>query len=520
VPHDRAKKAIRDHGQDARESPRDTSVLKRQHQLFTALLVVTDAAVIALASLVAFLLTVWKIPDSWKPHQWESWLKEPLLLFTVPTGIVALWYCGMYRPRRDRSLLNEALQTARAGAAVVLGLLPVLYLFTDRLGPSPRPGSVNVFGIELDFVRLQLVLLVVSLATLLTVHRISFRTFVRWMRRRGFNQRHVAVIGVGRLGQVVTRTLERNSWTGIRVSYFLSHQDSTRRGECLGRPVRGGLDDLERALDEHPVDAVYVALPVVRSNLLGEVLSRLERFPTDVRVVPDLNPRYLPQNMAVSELDGMPILSYRECPTHGFGGMIKRGLDIAGSLTALAIFSPVMLLAALAVRLSGPGPVIFKQRRVSLGGQQFEIYKFRTMHIVEHEELAATVAMLGRGVNGWTERDDPRITRIGRLLRRTSIDELPQLFNVVRGDMALVGPRPERPELIVRFREDWRGYMLRQHVKAGITGWAQVNGLRGQTSLRKRIQYDLFYIRHWSVRFDLKILLLTVFRGFVHKNAH
>lgn len=493
-------------------------MLKRQHQLFTALLVITDALVIAAASIVALLLTIANIPDAWKPNQWESWLKEPLLFFTVPTGIVALWYCGMYRPRRDRSLYNEALQTARAGAAVVLALVPVLYLFTDRLS-SPRPGAVDVLGVELNFMRLQLVLLTLSLAALLTVHRLSFRTFVRWMRRRGFNQRHVAVIGVGRLGQVVTRTLERNSWTGIRVSYFLSHQDSTRRGECLGRPVRGGLDDLERALEDHPVDAVYVALPVVRSNLLGEVLSRLERFPTDVRVVPDLNPRYLPQNMAVSELDGMPILSYRECPTHGFGGVIKRGLDIAGSLAALAIFSPIMLVSALLVRLSGPGPVIFKQKRVSLGGQEFEIYKFRTMHYVEDESLAGAAAMRG-GTNGWTERDDPRITRIGRILRRTSLDELPQLFNVVRGDMALVGPRPERPELIARFREDWRGYMLRQHVKAGITGWAQVNGLRGQTSLRKRIQYDLFYIRHWSVTFDLKILLLTVFRGFVHKNAH
>jgi Undecaprenyl-phosphate glucose phosphotransferase len=492
-------------------------VLKRQHQLFTALLVVTDALVIAAATLVAFLVALWMIPGSWRPQQWESWLKEPLLFYTVPLGIVALWYCGMYRPRRDRSLYNEALMTVRAAVAVVLTLLPALYLFTNVLS-SPRPGSVHVLRMSLDFVRLQMLLLVASLAVLLTVHRLSFRTLVRWLRRRGFNQRHVAVIGVGRLGQVVTRTLERNSWTGIRVAYFLSHQDSTRRGECLGRPVRGGLDALEEALEAHPVDAVYVALPVARSNLLGEVLSRLERFSTDVRVVPDLNPRYLPQNMAVSELDGMPILSYRECPTQGVGGVVKRGLDIAGSLAALALFSPIMLLAALFVRLSGPGPVIFTQKRVSLGGQEFEIYKFRTMHHVEDEALAAAVAM--RTSNGWTERDDPRITPIGRLLRRTSLDELPQLFNVVRGDMSLVGPRPERPELIVRFREDWRGYMLRQHVKAGITGWAQVNGLRGQTSLRKRLQYDLFYIRHWSVTFDIKILLMTVFRGFVHKNAH
>jgi lipopolysaccharide/colanic/teichoic acid biosynthesis glycosyltransferase len=161
------------------------------------------------------------------------------------------------------------------------------------------------------------------------------------------------------------------------------------------------------------------------------------------------------------------------------------------------------------VRLTSPGPVIFKQRRVSLGGEEFNIYKFRTMFAAEDEQTPT-----------WTQREDPRITPIGRWLRRTSLDELPQLLNVLRGEMSLVGPRPERPELIQRFRDDWRGYMLRQHVKAGITGWAQVNGLRGDTSLRKRLQLDLFYIRHWSIWFDIKILWLTLFRGFLHRNAH
>jgi exopolysaccharide biosynthesis polyprenyl glycosylphosphotransferase len=187
-------------------------------------------------------------------------------------------------------------------------------------------------------------------------------------------------------------------------------------------------------------------------------------------------------------------------------------LDLAGAAGAILLFSPVMLFAALLVRISGPGPIIFKQRRVSLGGEVFNIYKFRTMYYVEDEESGSPAR--------WTERDDPRVTAIGRFLRGTSIDELPQLFNVLTGEMSLVGPRPERPELIERFREDWRGYMLRQHVKAGMTGWAQVNGHRGHSSLRKRLQYDLFYIRNWSILFDLKILWLTVFRGFVHRNAH
>jgi Undecaprenyl-phosphate glucose phosphotransferase len=325
----------------------------------------------------------------------------------------------------------------------------------------------------------------------------------------------VAIIGCGRLGQIVARTIERNSWTGIKVAYFISHQDRTRREVCSDRPVLGGLGDLEKILAANKPDAVYIALPGSRSNMLYDVLARLERFPVDVRIVPDINPRYVPQSMTVSELDGMPILSYRECPTSGLGGVSKRVLDIVGACAALVIFAAPMLIIAALVRASGPGPVIFRQRRVSLGGQVFDIYKFRTMFHADDEAGAGS----GRSAT-WTERNDPRITRIGRWLRRTSLDELPQLFNVVMGDMSLVGPRPERPELIERFREDWRGYMLRQHVKAGMTGWAQVNGLRGQTSLRKRLQYDLFYIKNWSIGLDLKILFLTLFRGFVHRNAH
>jgi lipopolysaccharide/colanic/teichoic acid biosynthesis glycosyltransferase len=184
----------------------------------------------------------------------------------------------------------------------------------------------------------------------------------------------------------------------------------------------------------------------------------------------------------------------------------------------MLLFAPLMIAVGVAVRLSSRGPVIFKQERVSLGGEVFNIYKFRTMFHAEEERREASE--VSGASPAWTQRDDPRITRVGRFLRRTSLDELPQLFNVLLGDMSLVGPRPERPELIDRFRDDWRGYMLRQHVKAGITGWAQVNGLRGDTSLRKRLQHDLFYIRHWSLGFDIKILWLTLFRGFVHRNAH
>jgi exopolysaccharide biosynthesis polyprenyl glycosylphosphotransferase len=278
----------------------------------------------------------------------------------------------------------------------------------------------------------------------------------------------------------------------------------------VGRPVLGGISQLEQILQLRPPDAIYLALPNTRASMMPELLRRLERYPIDVRIIPDVSPKYTPMAMTVSELEGMPILSVRESPMNGVAGIAKRGLDVAGAVAGILIFGLPMIGIAMAIKFTSPGPVVFRQRRVSVGGEEFEILKFRTMQHVQDENTPAT----------WTARGDARVTKIGSFLRRTSLDELPQLFNVFLGQMSLVGPRPERPELIARFKDDWRGYVLRQHVKAGMTGWAQVNGLRGDTSLRKRLQLDLFYIRNWSLGFDIKILWLTLFRGFAHPNAH
>lgn len=488
-------------------------MVKQQHQLFVSLLAAVDAAVVACACLVAWGVRRMLIEEFW-PASWETYFKETLVFFTVPITLYAMWAFGLYRPRRERPIFSEIAQIVKASGTAIGAIVVILWVVGNAFLAGMRNyGTVPFAGLELDAARIQLGVLALALPGALSVHRVTFRTVLRMLRRRGWNLRHVAIIGVGRLGQITARTLDRNPWTGLNVSYFISEAEHTRRERCVDRPVLGGLADLERVLEQHRVDAVYLALSSRRTQARPSILARLERFPVDVRIVPDILPRYLPQSMVVSELDGMPILSYRECPTRGLGGLSKRILDIVGASVALALFAPVIGIAALLIRLSGPGPVIFKQRRVSLGGETFKIYKLRTMYHVEDEQSPHARPP------AWTERDDPRITPVGRWLRRTSLDELPQLLNVIKGDMSLVGPRPERPELIARFRDDWRGYMLRHHVKAGITGWAQVNGLRGQSSLRKRIQYDLFYIRHWSLGFDLRILWLTLFRGFVHQNA-
>lgn len=492
-------------------------MLKQRHQFFAAMVAAADACAITAASYAAWAGRVQLRGESW-PSSWENYLKEPLLLYTIPVTVAMIWLIGLYKPRRDKSLASEIAQLAKAAFVSVIGVLVLLWAVGADIIDNPAARAVEhwnrdpeAWGAGINAARIQLGLLLPALLISLTIPRTSFRIALRWMRSRGWNLRHAAIIGTGRLGQIVDHTLERNSWTGIEVTHFISHHDRTRRTACQDRPVRGGLEDLEAILEKHPVDAIYLALPSSSAARIPEILKRLERFVVDVRIVPDVHPRFLPQSMAVSELEGMPILSYRECPMLGLGGVSKRALDILGALAGLAIFGPLMLLIAIAVRLSGPGRVIFKQRRVGLAGEVFKIYKFRTMVPLSKDDDTEP---------SWTTRDDPRITRLGAFLRRTSLDELPQLINVLQGRMSLVGPRPERPELIDRFREDWRGYMLRQHVKAGITGWAQVNGLRGDTSLKKRLQYDLFYVRHWSLWFDVRILFMTVFRGFVHRNAH
>jgi len=484
-------------------------VLKQQHRFFRSILIAADGVILIAAAILAYfvrfdVLSHWYPPPTSAPITYQTHAIP--VLATLPFMLIAMMWCALYKPRRDQRFYGEAWDIVKA-VAIGVGLT-ILFIF----------GFNKVLFDGRDYSRLQYATYVGLCVGLLWTWRYSFRVMLRHFRRRGWNLRHVAIIGTGRLGQVVCHTFERNTWTGFNPAFFISHHPQTARKDCVGLPVRGGLDDLERVLDDTEISGVFIALPGRMAAQLPSVLARLERYPLDVRVVPDMNPRHLPINMEVNDLEGMPILSLRQSPLNGWGSVAKRTLDIVGSAFGLILFSIPMLIIALFVRLSGPGPIIFRQQRMSLNGQRFEIFKFRTMQQADAEEQALQDA--GKGTEAWTKRDDDRVTPIGKVLRRLSLDELPQLFNVLMGEMSLVGPRPERPELIERFREDWRGYMLRQNVKSGITGWAQVNGLRGDTSLRKRLQYDLFYIRNWSLGFDLRILWMTIFRAFADPNAH
>lgn len=478
-------------------------MLKTQHRFFRSVLMLADGMIIIVASVLAYIVRFHMMSDagasSYAAHAIPVSVTLPIVMLTM------LWV-GVYQARRDQRFFTEGYILLKGLVIGVLLTWAFLSFFQKVFfdGRDPSRGQIVIyFGL---------------LVSMMLTWRFTFRMALRYLRSRGWNLRHVAIIGTGRLGQVVCHTLKRNSWTGIHPTYFISHHPSTSRSRCTELPVRGGLNDLEKILDEHPVTGVFIALPGRMIAESPELIARLERHPVDVRIVPDMNPKFMPINMSVNELEGMPVLSLRESPMTGWGRVAKRTLDIVGSLGALLAFSWLMLIIAILIKFSGPGPVMFRQERMSLNGQRFHIFKFRTMRHVDVEQQK--LADAGKGIHAWTKEDDPRITPIGRFLRRFSLDELPQLFNVLLGEMSLVGPRPERPELIQSFREDWRGYMLRQNVKAGITGWAQVNGLRGNTSLKKRLQYDLFYIRNWSISFDIRILTLTVFRGFANPNAY
>jgi Undecaprenyl-phosphate glucose phosphotransferase len=482
-------------------------VLRTQHRFFRTLLICSDASLILIATVIAYLVRYGPLADIGPAPADARYATHAVpVLIGLPLILGAMIWSGLYQARRDQRFFREALVILKALTIGLSVTIAVTTLLHDVLYEGRELSALHwcIFG--------------VTLTILLLTWRFAFRATLRTIRARGWNQRHVAVIGSGRLGQIVIQTLRRNSWTGISPKFVISHRPVTSRQSCLDLPVNGGQNDLERALDIGEISGVIIAMPGRLTGEIPALLARLDKFAVDVRIVPDMNPKFMPVNMAVNELDGMPMLSVRESPLVGWGKVAKRCMDVAGSLACLVIFAIPMLLIALLVRMSGPGPIMFRQERMSLNGKRFRIYKFRTMIPVNAEQQS--LRDVGKGTDGWTPRNDSRITPVGRFLRRTSLDELPQLFNVLMGEMSLVGPRPERPELIARFREDWRGYMLRQSVKAGMTGWAQVNGLRGHTSLRKRLQYDLFYIRNWSFMFDLRILGITLFKGFLHPNAH
>jgi Undecaprenyl-phosphate glucose phosphotransferase len=340
---------------------------------------------------------------------------------------------------------------------------------------------------------------------LLSARRLSWIA-IRRLRSQGYNQTRALIVGTGRVARKTARTLRRISWLGIRNVGFVEDHPSlwTNDLDIIGRTA-----DLPQLISKYSIEHVFICLPLRRYHEARRVFDILSQTLVEVRLVTDL-PSLAGLSLTTTNIDGLPVIGLRESPHFGLNVFVKRSMDIVISSFALVILSPLLLFLAALIKLTSPGPVFYRQERCGLNGQAFKMLKFRSMRIDAEEQTGAV----------WAQRDDPRRTPIGKFLRCTSLDELPQLLNVLKGDMSLVGPRPERPVFIQQFTKTIPNYMARHCVKSGITGWAQVHGWRGNTSLRKRVQYDLYYITHWNPWLDLRIMWMTLLHGLFHRNAY
>ena len=462
-------------------------MLKAHSRLFEQLMLAADLAVVAGSWLAAYGLRFYVVgpplvtPDV--PPLGDYLLQ--LLPILVVWGFAFHWF-DLYRPRRMGSHLSEWADIAKASTLGVLVLVAGMqFAFHDY-----------------EYSRVVIVYFWVLSIAAASVLRAVFREALRVARRRGYNVRRAVVVGGGRPAADVLAMLARRVDLGIQVVGVLG--DKTE-GDARRGPRLGGFEDLRAVLDRHPIDVVFVTLPYAEYGRLAGILADIGDDPVTIHLVPDVY-GLASLRGGIEEFEAIPFIHLRESPLYGWNRLLKRVFDATVGGACLVLAAPLMLGIALAIRLTSPGPALLRQERMGLDGRRFQLLKFRTMRV---DAEAATGPV-------WARPGDDRRTAVGTVLRRYNLDELPQLLNVLRGEMSLVGPRPERPVFVEDFRRRFPGYMLRHKVKAGMTGWAQVNGWRGDTSLEKRIEYDLYYIERWSLAFDVKILVQTVYRGFTN----
>lgn len=467
-------------------------MLKKHGEVFKSLLFGADLLIIAGAWVLSYylrfhagLVPVFRgVPDFYDYN-----------LLLIP--IVIIWALAfksfdLYRPKRIGSHLSEIMEITKACCISVFVLIAITFF----LRQSELSRLVFVFFIFINIVALSLI-------------RVVFREGLRYLRRNGYNLRFALVVGTGEPAACVIERLRNHPEVGIIAEGVLSTDASEVGGDVLGVPVIDTCDRIRDVLRRCRIDQVFIALSWQDHARLVEVLKDIGDESVDIKVIPDAY-EFITLRGGVEEFDGIPILNLQNSPLYGWNIIFKRSADVILSLAAITLLSPVMLAVALLIKTTSPGPVLYRQERLGIGGDTFEILKFRSMRA---DAEASTGAV-------WASENDPRRTRLGAFLRATSLDELPQFFNVLRGDMSIVGPRPERPVFIQEFRKNIPKYMLRHKMKAGITGWAQVNGWRGNTDIKKRLEHDIYYIENWSLSFDMKILWLTIWKGLINRNAY
>ncbi len=414
------------------------------------------------------------------------------LYFLVPGYLILYSKLDLYNTRRASGRKRELLNVIKANSLGALIFMVILYLINQP-----------------DFSRQMIFIFWGVCICLETAVRNMMRALMMFWWRKGYNLKYVLLVGYsGSAESYINKVLLNPQW-GYVIRGILD--DKVERGtEYKGIRVLGTIDNLPLILPENKLDEITITLPLGQYGRLKEIVNLCEKSGVHTKFIPDYD-GIIPNRPYTEDIQGLPVINIRRVPLNNtINSVIKRFGDILGSIAGIVVASPFMIVSAILIKATSDGPVIFAQERVGLHNKPFQMYKFRTM--IEQTEAEEA--------KGWTTKDDPRVTKVGKFLRRTSLDELPQLFNILVGQMSLVGPRPERPQFVEKFREEIPRYMIKHQVRPGLTGWAQINGLRGDTSIEKRIEHDLYYIENWTFEFDIKILILTVFRGFINKNAY
>jgi Undecaprenyl-phosphate glucose phosphotransferase len=466
-------------------------MLKRHSEFLKNLLFLSDLIVIALcwvgAYFIRFSAPVFPVTKGIPPLMPYLWLLLPIV---VVWGI-SFYSFNLYRPRRMGSHLAEFIDIAKANTLSIL----ILVALTFFLKPF-------------EFSRLVMVYFWLMNLVVLGCSRMIFREILRVFRRMGYNQRQVVIIGAGKLGQRVGDTLKMHPELGLQVWGYLTRNAEKVGHKLGGTPIIGTLEQASEIITNH-VDMVFLCLPPEVESEAERLMKILSATTAEVKIIPSIY-EFVTLRAEAEMFEGLPIITLQGSPLYGWNLLLKRMLDVCGATLALIVASPLALVIAVLIKLFSPGPVFYKQKRVGLDGKSFDIIKIRTMYLNAEEKTGPV----------WAQAHDPRRTVIGRFLRRTSLDEFPQFWNVLKGDMSIVGPRPERPEFIERFRTQIPQYNLRHKMKAGITGWAQINGFRGNTCWEKRLAYDMYYIEHWSLWLDVKIMFMTLWKGLIHREAY
>lgn len=472
-------------------------MIKNNQQHFNRLHVVFDAIVVVLSYAFAWWLKFASgiVDREIGVLSFEFYMKALILI--VPLYLFLYYAFNLYTPKRvqgRRLELSNIIMANTVGILIVFAGFFLVLSYSEDAKNFSRSMFVYFYVINIVFEEIE---------------RLFIRAFLRSIRRRGYNQKHILLVGYSKAAEQYIDRIKQNPQWGYDVQGILD--DNIARGTIYkGVKVIGSIGNLEYILPQNKLDEIAITLGLEEYYKLSKIVAECEKSGVHTKFIPDYG-NIIPTRPYTEDLLGLPVINIRYVPlSNTFNALIKRLTDIIGAVICIIVFSPVMLTSAILVKTTSQGPLIFKQERVGLHNKPFKMYKFRTMYVQTEEEEK----------KGWTQKNDPRVTRVGAILRKTSLDEFPQLFNVLKGDMSLVGPRPERPQYVEKFREEIPRYMIKHQVRPGMTGWAQVNGYRGDTSIQKRIECDLYYIENWTLGLDFKILFLTVFKGFINKNAY